>query len=231
MCLGGDGIWASKPRMDETGNAGFRYPEGKNTRPGPRTAMPLHNELRDYDDVATSLSRSIFLGGKPESKEVLHSGTHLFRFARFANAGTPCEWWMLFDDFALQDQRVIGGFRAFLHYSGCRIDPNGRFVPAGDISLGCADPGTRLVLVRLNTPVYAFMGVSTVQRPDPGEPGLAQRGGEFRVWIPGLEARLLNLVSVPRQFVAEPPDTNVPDTNVPDSNVPDSHAQSDSQPE
>lgn len=183
--------------------------------------MPLHNEYCAYADVATSLSRSIFLGGSPESKEALPSGTHLFRFARFANAGTPCEWWMLFDDFALQDQRVIGGFRAFLHHSGCRIDPNGRFVPVGEISLGCADPGSRLVLVRLNTPVYAFVGASTVQRPDPGEPGLAQRGGEFRIWIPGLSPRLLNTVSVPRQFVAEPPDTNVPD----------SHAQPDGQAE
>lgn len=167
--------------------------------------MALHNELRAYADVATSLSRSVFLGGSPETKEVLPSGTHLFRFARFANASTACEWWMLFDDFALQDQRVIGGFRAFLHYSGCRIDPNGRFVPVDGISLGCADPGSRLVLVRLNTPVYAFMGVSTVQRPDPGEPGLAQRGGEFRVWIPGLQARHLNAALLPAHFVAAPP--------------------------
>ncbi len=166
--------------------------------------MALHNELCAYADVATSHSRSVFLGGSPESKEVLPSGTQLFRFARFANAASACEWWMLFDDFALQDQRVIGGFRAFLHHSGCRIDPNGRFVPAGDISLGCADPGSRLVLVRLNTPVYAFMGASTVQRPDPAEPGLAQRGGEFRVWIPGLPARFLNAAALPAHFLAVP---------------------------
>lgn len=170
--------------------------------------MPLLNEFTVYDEVATSLSTSIFLGGGPEAKEALPSGTRLFRFARVAHAATPCEWWMLFDDFVLQDRRLISGFSAFLHHSGCRIDPNGRFVPVGDITLGCADPGSRLVLAQLNTPVYAFVGASTVQRPDPGEPGLAQRGGEFRVWVPGLAARLLNTISVPRHFLAEPSDAS-----------------------
>ncbi|MDZ7639113.1 MAG: hypothetical protein U5J83_12835 [Bryobacterales bacterium] len=173
--------------------------------------MPLLNETLSYPEAATSLSRSIFLGGSPEAKEPLPSGTRLFRFARVAYTATPCEWWMLFDDFVLQDRRVIGGFSSFLYHSGCRIGPNGNFLPVGEISLGCADPGSRLVLVQLNTPVYAFLGASTVQRPDPCEPGLSQRGGEFRVWIPGIGARMMNTVSVPRQFLAEAPEAKEED--------------------
>ena len=192
----------------------FRYSYlGPAPTPARRTAMPLLNELTAYDEVATSLSTSIFLGGSPEAKEVFPSGTRLFRFARVAHAATPCEWWMLFDDFVLQDRRVIGGFSAFLHHSGCRIDLNGRFVTVGDVTLGCADPGSRLVLTQLNTPVFAFLGRSTVQRPDPGEPGLAQRGGEFRVWIPGLAARSLNNIVVPRYFIAEPTEVSVADSD------------------
>lgn len=165
--------------------------------------MPMLNENIHYEQVATPLSRSVFLGGSPEVKHPLPSGTRLFRFARNPYPAQPCEWWMLFDDIALPDQRVIYGFASFLHHSGCRIDPNGHFVPQGDIKLGCADPGTRFLMVQINTPVYAFLGASTPQRPDPGEPGLAQKGGEFRVWIPGIEARMMNHSPLPRQFVVE----------------------------
>ncbi|MCZ2156613.1 MAG: hypothetical protein LC114_22370 [Bryobacterales bacterium] len=166
--------------------------------------MALLNELICYADVATNLSNSVFLGGAPEAKELLPNGARLFRFSRIVQPSITCEWWMHFDDFVLQDRRVIPGFGSFLHQSGCRIDNNGRFIPANDLKLTCAAPGSRMMLVRLNTPVYAFMGASTVQRPDPAEPGLALHGGEFRVWIPGILARNMNLLSTPHHFLAEP---------------------------
>lgn len=173
------------------------------------------NESVRYEEVASSLSNSVFLGGSAEAKELLPSGTRLFRFARTAYSPTPCEWWMLFDDFALEDRRVIDGFCGFLQQSGCRFDVNGRFLPVGDIKLGCADPGNRLVLVQTNTPVFAFMGWSTPQRRDPGEPGLLQRGGEFRVWIPGVTARLMNLLPIPTHFLSISTDSqDLPDTRV-----------------
>lgn len=183
--------------------------------------MALLNEFTAYADVATSLSNSVFLGGTPEAKEHLPNGIRLFRFGRSAHPPAPCEWWMHFDDFALQDRRVIAGFGNFLHQSGCRIDVNGRFVSANGIALGCADPGSRLVLVRLNVPVYAFMGVSTVQRPDPGEPGLAHRGGEFRVWIPGISARMMNLIPTPGHFIAEASDASASDIETQSASQPE----------
>jgi hypothetical protein len=167
--------------------------------------MALLNENLSYQQVATPVSTAVFLGGAPEVKHVLPSGTRLFRFGRNPFPARPCEWWMLFDDIALPDQRIIYGFAAFLHHSGCRLDSNGYFIPQGDITLGCADPGTRFLMVQSNTPVYAFLGATTPQRPDPGEPGLPQKGGEFRVWIPGIEVRMLNHCPVPRQFVVDAP--------------------------
>ena len=173
--------------------------------------MPLLNEEIPYAAAATEQSRRLFAGEQAAYHEVLHTGTRLCRFARrHAISQEVCEWWMLFDDYALSNGRRLGGFSGFLAASASRIDGMGGFRVGHGVKLGCAEPNDRFVLVRLNVSVYAYMGTTVPMRTDPCGGALSLPGGEFRVWIPGLASSMVTPIGVPPEltFLPLPPQTD-----------------------
>lgn len=160
--------------------------------------MALLNEFARYDDVATPESRALFLGGSPISKELLHTGLLLCRFVpRGWAAGAACPWWILVQNFGMSNATTAPGIGDFLMQSGCRLLPTGELHQPEGVRISCMEPASRLQMVRLIESAYGFMGPTVPQRPEPCGGVIALRGGEFRVWIPGLRAGMLQPVPPP----------------------------------
>lgn len=167
--------------------------------------MALLNENSAYEDVSTKESRALFLGGSPIAKELLHSGTLLCRFAPRAAPASVCQWWIFFHAFRMSNMQTVPGIGPFLMESGCRVQPQGTLRQPPGVRLSCVEPASRFTLVRLIEPVYAFMGATVPQRVEPHGGVIALRGGEFRVWIPGLSDSMVQWTPTPRELFASPP--------------------------
>ncbi|MCW5964948.1 MAG: hypothetical protein KIT83_12990 [Bryobacterales bacterium] len=167
--------------------------------------MALLNEDSAYEEVCTKESSALFLGGGPTAKELLHVGTLLCRFTPRAAPTSVCPWWIFFHAFRMSNMSTIPGIGDFLMESGCRIQPQGTLSQPPGVRLSCVEPASRFTLVRLIEPVYAFMGPTAPQRMEPHGGVIALRGGEFRVWIPGVTASMLQWTPPPRELFASPP--------------------------
>lgn len=168
--------------------------------------MTLLNKGMAYEAVATTESRKLFLGGSPLHHEPLFTGMRLCRFEPLASmGGCVCPWWLLYDDFALSNGQVIPGLGNYLVGSGCRVDPQRNLVAPPGVRLSCMEPGSRFAMVRLITSAYGYLGPTVPQRPEPCGGRLPLRGGELRVWIPGLEAGMVQPVAAPPDlFLSQP---------------------------
>jgi hypothetical protein len=167
--------------------------------------MDLLNQHLSYDDVATEESRALFRGGKPIGHEWLPTGTLLSRFVPVRPYSAVCPWWILFRPFTMSNRQRVPGLGDFLYESGCRIGAWGQLVEAPGCRISCMEHASRLTLVRLMQPVYAWMGPSSQDRPEPCGGAFILHGGEFRVWIPGLAANMIIHVPIPRELHVPPP--------------------------
>lgn len=163
--------------------------------------MGFLNEFESYDAVATPESRALFLGGSPIAKEVLRTGLLLCRFVPRAWADTHvCPWWILVDPVSMSNGSVAPGIGEFLLTSGCRLLPTRELYQPAGVQLTCVERYSRFHMVRLTQPVYGFLGPTVPQRPEPCGGASPLRGGEFRVWIPGLTKAMLLQVPPPHSF-------------------------------
>ncbi len=188
--------------------------------------MRLLNQDLRYEDVATEESRALFLGAAPIAHEVLHTGTLLCRFVPRGAHATVCPWWILFRPFALSNSKIVPGLGDFLYQSGSRVDARGFLVEGPGVGITCMEPGSRLTLVQIIQSAYAWMGPTNPQRREPCGGSLALRGGEFRVWIPGLRADMLQPVPIPRELyvVAAQRQAVAGDSDEPGSDAQDAEA-------
>ncbi len=169
--------------------------------------MPLLNQHSTYDDVSTEESRALFLGGRPLAHEVLHTGALLCRFVPRTASPAVSAWWIMFNPFRLENGTIVPGIGQFLLQSGCRINQRGMMQEGQDVKLSCMETGSIFAMVRLIESAYAFMGPTVPWRPEPCGGVMPLRGGEFRVWIPGLTANMLQPVPTPRALFIESPPT------------------------
>ena len=160
--------------------------------------MTLNEALR-FEDAAASVKRAFV---RAPDKVLLTPHTRLYKWTSRAAVGDPVTpWWSFVESTTLPSGAVADGFRVSEERAARLRRPHREFARAQAAISDQFDNSMReLLVVELNTSVWAFAGQASGQREfADSQPELNHVfliGGAYQVWAPNLVIQHLTVVPV-----------------------------------
>jgi hypothetical protein len=143
----------------------------------------------DFQRIADPRVKRAFLGPGPESVELLHPGTKLYKWSQSINGKNGISpWWFFLESRTLANGTRCDGLKERQEHAR-RLSVQDRDfhrVRAGVTKQW--NPMTRPIAIRINNPVWAYIGRAAGQLEDDSIPNVYLIAGDYQAWIPGLKA-------------------------------------------
>ena len=154
--------------------------------------MALNEDL-DFEGGADATVKGAFIREKIMAKELLPTGTRLYKWTQFPLAGkkgiTP--WWSFADERRLESGIVIPGIKQSEIYAERLKVSQKDFARAQSAVTKAWNQMDNLLMIVLLKPVWGFIGRASGQNfeeesVDPDKKNVFWIGGAYQVWIPNL---------------------------------------------
>jgi len=154
-----------------------------------------------FVNIADDTVKSAFVGGRPEVVRWLTPGTRLFKWTQSVttqgNGVTP--WWQFVDPQVLSTGSRIPGIGE-LQTRAARLNVSDRDFARVRMAVQKEwNAMTNLAAYALTRGAWGYIGKASGQRISAAETRVYFIGGEYQVWIPGLDAAAVIPVTVSLQ--------------------------------
>ncbi len=146
------------------------------------------NESLKFETAADATVKRAFIGGKPEAKVRIESGTKLYKWTSHGllTAKGISPWWSFVESRALPCGNRTAGFRAMEERAKRLGQPPRDFARVRFAVTRQWNEMSRLLLIHLTADVYGFVGKTFGQLEDQNVDNVFLIGGDYQLWIPGL---------------------------------------------
>ncbi|HEY4360985.1 MAG TPA: hypothetical protein VGN17_08450 [Bryobacteraceae bacterium] len=153
------------------------------------------NESLEFDSIADVRVRRAFIGGRPEVKVRLDTGTKLYKWTSHGLVVPVTPWWSFVDSQILSNGSRVAGFRE-VEERAKRLGRAPRdFARVRSAVTKQWNGMNRLVWIQLRTPAYGFAGKALGQKEDETVENVYLIGGEYQLWIPNLTLQHVHKVA------------------------------------
>ena len=155
------------------------------------------NRPPDFHQIADPQVKRAFLGQGPESVEPLSPGMKLYKWSKTItgrNGISP--WWFFLESRTLANGTRCDGLKERQEYAR-RLSVQDRDfhrVRAGVTKQW--NPMTKPIAIRLNSPIWAYVGKAAGQLEDDSIPNVYLIAGDYQAWIPGLTANDVTQIAI-----------------------------------